>query len=600
MRRVPTASDRLRLGAAALLLALGVLGALQYRWLRQIADAQRTRMRADAAAQAEAIAQEFDREVTHAFLMLPLDAATVASRDATAYATRYEAFRRASRWPSLVRDVYVRPRPEAGGAPSLLRFSPEERRLVPSAWPPELEPVRQRLAGGHEPAAAPAVMPEVPVLVVPVAERIALAEATVARPDAAATALRHLVLRRTHGPAGAVTMVVLDRAVLTGEVLPAIVARRLAAEGAYEASVVDARTGAHLFGTAAAGEGDARADLFRVRLEELDSALLRSLVPQGLPLGGPDRVNVRVVEAAQSAGAPPGRWRLVLRHRLGSVERAVQGALARNLAVGFSVLAVLGGSVVLIAASARRARALADRQMEFVAAVSHELRTPLAVIRSAGENLADGVVSEPAQVQRYGGLVRDEGERLSEMVEQVLSFAGAHALTGHPGAVDVGPVVDRVLASVGASAARPIERDFAAGLPPALADPAALERAVANLVGNAVKHAGAAAMGVRLSARPLERPGQVAITVWDRGPGIDPQERARLFEPFFRGRRARDLQVPGSGLGLAVVRRIAEGLGGRVEVESEAGEGAAFTLVLPAAPAVADAASADAQAHPAR
>ena len=74
--------------------------------------------------------------------------------------------------------------------------------------------------------------------------------------------------------------------------------------------------------------------------------------------------------------------------------------------------------------STRRAQELARQQMEFVAAVSHELRTPLAVIRSAGENLADGVVRDEEQIRKYGDLVRNEGRRLTEMVEQILEFAG--------------------------------------------------------------------------------------------------------------------------------------------------------------------------------
>ena len=69
--------------------------------------------------------------------------------------------------------------------------------------------------------------------------------------------------------------------------------------------------------------------------------------------------------------------------------------------------------------------------MEFVAAVSHELRTPLAVIRSAGDNLADGVVDDAAQIKRYGELVRSEGRRLTEMVEQILEFAG-HSIRPAP------------------------------------------------------------------------------------------------------------------------------------------------------------------------
>ena len=110
--------------------------------------------------------------------------------------------------------------------------------------------------------------------------------------------------------------------------------------------------------------------------------------------------------------------------------------------------------------------------------------------------------------------------------------------------------------------------------------------AVANLAGNARKHAGnGAAIGVRIESRPEAAPPEVAVVVWDRGPGIHPDDRERLFEPFFRGRNAREGQTAGSGLGLAVVRRIAESLGGRVEVQSAPGQGASFALILQAAPA---------------
>ena len=78
----------------------------------------------------------------------------------------------------------------------------------------------------------------------------------------------------------------------------------------------------------------------------------------------------------------------------------------------------------MIVTSSQRARRLADQQVEFVAGVSHELRTPVAVVCSAGENLADGLVRDPAEVRLYGATIRDEGRRLAEMVEQVLEFAG--------------------------------------------------------------------------------------------------------------------------------------------------------------------------------
>ena len=119
----------------------------------------------------------------------------------------------------------------------------------------------------------------------------------------------------------------------------------------------------------------------------------------------------------------PG-WRLLVKHPSGSLEVAVNAVRRRNLLISSSILAVLGASVGLLILSTRRAQELARQQMEFVAAVSHELRTPLAVIRSAGDNLADGVVRDDEQIRKYGDLVRNEGRRLTEMVEQILEFAG--------------------------------------------------------------------------------------------------------------------------------------------------------------------------------
>ena len=113
-----------------------------------------------------------------------------------------------------------------------------------------------------------------------------------------------------------------------------------------------------------------------------------------------------------------------MKHPSGSLEAAVNAARRRNLLVSTASSAMLGASMGLLVVSTRRAQELARQQIEFVAAVSHELRTPLAVIRSAADNLADGVVHDEAQVRKYGELVRGEGRRLTEMVEQILEFAG--------------------------------------------------------------------------------------------------------------------------------------------------------------------------------
>ena len=129
-------------------------------------------------------------------------------------------------------------------------------------------------------------------------------------------------------------------------------------------------------------------------------------------------------EPAMDAPPAPAAWRLLVKHRAGSLDAVVAQARRRNLAISMAILSLMAASLAVLLISTRRARHLAQAQMEFVAGVSHELRTPLSVICSAADNLADGVVSSEAQARRYGSVIRGEGRRLSRMVEQILGFAG--------------------------------------------------------------------------------------------------------------------------------------------------------------------------------
>jgi signal transduction histidine kinase len=279
---------------------------------------------------------------------------------------------------------------------------------------------------------------------------------------------------------------------------------------------------------------------------------------------------------------PRAPWTIALSHRAGSVDAAVAAAQRRSAAVAGAVLLLLGGSAALVVVSARRERRLAGRQLEFVAAVSHELRTPLTVIRSAAENLRDGLVVEPARVREYGSVLREEGRRLTDMVEQVLAFAGADgAGADRRRPVDVEQLVQAAVAEAGLEAAG---MDVRVEVEPGLhvsGDQATLAAALRNLLVNLRKYA-AEGRYAKVTARTV---GTMAeIVVEDRGPGLGPDELRRVFEPFFRGRGAAESQAPGSGIGLALVHRIAEAHGGSVEARPLA-RGLAFVLRVPAAAA---------------
>jgi signal transduction histidine kinase len=278
---------------------------------------------------------------------------------------------------------------------------------------------------------------------------------------------------------------------------------------------------------------------------------------------------------------------LAVRHHGGSLAEAVDAVRRRNLAVGLGILALLGTAAALLAIGGQRARHLARQQLDFVAGVTHELHTPLAAIRSAGQNLADGVVSDARQVRRYGDLIQKESGRLGALVAQVLDFAGIEsgARSYAKGPVAMDSVVRKASGDLGLvleQAGLKLEVDVAEGLPEIQGDESALRRALENLLTNAAKFAVAGGwVGIRAGRSADGR--TIAVRVEDRGPGIPKSERGRVFEPFARGRNAHETQASGSGLGLSLVRHVAEAHGGHVRLESREEGGTAVVMELPIA-----------------
>jgi len=226
-----------------------------------------------------------------------------------------------------------------------------------------------------------------------------------------------------------------------------------------------------------------------------------------------------------------------------------------------------------------------ERQRAFVNAVSHELRTPITLVAGYAARLQRrGLHLSPVEREQLH-LIEEEAARMGRMVTDLLDIARSDAgqLTLRRQRFDVVAaclhVVDRL---------RPVAEERL-GLEPqsaaservaeAVGDPERLEQCLLNLVENALKYSPPTG---RVQLAWERRDTQVMVHVLDEGPGVPEEDRARLLERFQRGRSTGD--VPGSGIGLAVVDTLMQAMGGRVEIGDAPGGGADFRLVLPAAP----------------
>ena len=243
---------------------------------------------------------------------------------------------------------------------------------------------------------------------------------------------------------------------------------------------------------------------------------------------------------------------------------------------------VLGGGFVVARAVAREVE-VSRLQSDFVSAVSHEFRTPLTSLCLLSEQLDSGSVTpEEARREYYGTLAR-ESQRLRRLVEGLLNFgrmeAGAEKYT-----FEVHDPVE-IARDVAAEFQREVDAEgyrveFRAGdrVPLIRGDRPALASAVWNLLDNAVKYSPSSrTVWVEVG----DDAGRAALRVRDEGLGIPKGEQAQVFAKFFRGEAARAQGIRGTGIGLATVRHIVERHGGEIRLESDAGAGATFTILLP-------------------
>ncbi len=583
----------------SLLAILALLAVLQYRWSGEVSQAERERMQTSLQNSTQQFRQEFNRELQQLAVSFQPDASFIQTQDWDRYARAVdELFSSSDR--RLVDQVYLWTGP-GEDSEQLMRFDRTTKTFSPASWVPAFEPVHERFA--RNPISMPrgpgegrpfswTLFPRIPLLIHP----MVVIQPQAGPPMVSARFVGYVLLKLSmdgmrddlfgelaqryfSGPDG----FIYDVAVVSGPGTDSIIYK---STPNLNSSVVEAPDS---------------------RIVLLDPGRPRQ--PRRTGIGG----DPKMFEDARPPGPPPGmgmirqgrgrgapvvmaegegtEWDLVAKHHGGSLETVVASMRRRNLAVSFGILLLLGTSMALILGYTQRAQRLAQVQMDFVAGVSHELRTPLAVICSAGDNLADGIVADSGpRTREYGNLIRDEGRKLSGMLEQVMQYASIQSGRRQYGLQPacVAEICENTLAKVMpliAAGGFEVEKKLDPALPLVNVDTTALSQCIQNLINNALKYSGESHwLSISTESAQGKNGMEVAIIVEDRGLGIDPDDLPQIFDPFYRGQKAIAGQIHGTGLGLSLTRKTVAAMGGRITVTSTPGKGSRFTIYLPALP----------------
>ncbi len=600
---------------AAVLIGLAVL---QYRWSAEMSVANSDRMAMELEASLLRLREDLHIEVAGICLRLQVDPTASARERRRLYAQQFESWRRTARHPGVVSHVVLLENDPEEGLQTLALDDKDKFHV--QSWPTRYAQFETKLlaisadlavAGNQFGAAQSGAYQgreiakqdflssySVPLLI-----------------DESIPAIALPVYHLESGAAGKGArkvaeidwlVVELDREIIQKHIVPELVTKFFGTPEKSEYQIA-------VFG----GQGQKEVlyandkDVIQYSESTSDDAVRVFGPPHGPPLWGLAMVVVLPKSRTMSAGDKLGEaedlekkwptriepihytmdqrdWVIIARHRNGSLDAVVASVRRRTLIIGFAVLILLGASMAMLLVSSRRAEALARQQMGFVAAVSHELRTPLAVICSAADNIADGVVPDKQRMVQYGTVIKTSTRQLIHLVEQVLAFAATrderHRYDLAP--IKVSEIIDDACANTSweiREAGVKLECTVAPNLPDIMGDRAALAHCLQNLITNAVKYGGRerwvgvqAALGT--SARGVS---EVQITVKDRGAGIPAKEISHIFEPFYRSPSVISSPVRGTGLGLSLAMTIARAMGGTITVSSQPGAGSSFTLHLP-------------------
>jgi len=594
-------------GGVILLLTL-FLG-LQYNWLRQAGEAERERMQRRVEADARSFASDLNREIQAAYFNFGTNAESWEKADWTEFNERYDYWKAGTQYPELIREfIYLG---KNGARP--LRYDAAVRGFVNAEVPSDVLAIRPLLS---DPDTFKMFYEDMYALVMPIHDPEKEVDTIVLHKIASGPA--ELVMPKSEGH----LLIMLDRDVVTGRILPDL-AKKHFPDGDLRVAVDD-RNNETVFATGPlTGEPDAKAATFDLTADRLMFFSERTAIPRLRTTGSGNVAVNELVEShtfsrskavpdgvkegrftiqmrSKTPGSPgteqkprtsvlpakgdsTGLWTLNVQHAAGSIDAFSRNEFRKYFAFGLALYILLVGSIVAIVLSAMRSKRFAQRQIDFVSSVSHEFRTPLAVIYSASENLADGVANDREHVARYGDLIKGEGRKLSAMVEQILQFAGARSgkrkynfSPAKPSNVVAAAL--RECAPILEEKGFEVETNVDENLPAVNIDQEAIASALQNLISNAVKYSDGSRW-VRVSASNGN--GTVKLSVQDRGIGVAGDDLRHIFEPFYRSRSVVDAQIHGNGLGLALVKEIAEAHHGTVHAKSEVGKGSEFVIELP-------------------
>lgn len=277
-------------------------------------------------------------------------------------------------------------------------------------------------------------------------------------------------------------------------------------------------------------------------------------------------------------------WVLSLQGELAVPERWARANFVTNVTLSAALAVVLIGGILFTVRTAVREMKLSAMKNEFVSNVSHELRTPLASIRVFGELMRHGRVSDPGKVAEYGAHIETESRRLSQLINNILDFSrieSGQKIYAFESA-DIGQLVSQTLEAYGVRLRdQGLELDYIGPdepVPLLQLDTNAIDRAIANLLDNAIKYS---TNGEKIEVRLVRAASEVILSVTDRGIGIPADEHDRVFDRFHRVSTGLVHDVKGTGLGLSLVQHIVHAHGGRVRLESELGKGSTFFIHLP-------------------